>query len=199
MRKLFILAVSCIILGVGGYTAYRGYRVWKQQHLLTMAHKFVEQSDNRNALLCLQMALASDPRNIEACRLAADVLQSQHAPEALTWRRRVVELDPKSTEDRIALAETAGSLRAFAIASNALADLDPQAKKTATYNNLAGSIAAAAGRLDEARGDFGEAVRLDPNNPKFQFNLALIELIWIDDPIELITIANTGMPIAKYN
>ena len=176
MRKLYTFIICCIVVGVGGYTAYRSYLVWKERHLLTMARQFIEKSDDRNALLCIQLALNGNSENVEACRMAAEVLQKERSPEALTWRKRVVELDPKSAEDRMALAETAAALRSFAIASNALFGIGPEEKKTATYHSVAGSVAAAASRFEEAKGEFSEALRMEPNNPRFQFSLALVEL-----------------------
>ena len=49
MRKLFIILVSFTVGALGLYAAYRGYRVWKQQHLLAMARQFYANSDNRSA------------------------------------------------------------------------------------------------------------------------------------------------------
>src|SRR5437899_8661246 len=120
MRKLFIVLLGCTVILLAGYTGYRGYRTWKQNRMMSLARQFLAKSDSRSALLYLQQVLHSNPQNIEACRLTALVNESVRSPAALLWRSRAVELNPTSTDDRLALAQTALTFRDFATATNAL-------------------------------------------------------------------------------
>jgi tetratricopeptide (TPR) repeat protein len=159
-----------------GYTGYRGYQVWKQSHLLAMAKDFSAKSDFRNELLCLQQVVAINPRNLEACRLMADLTGAARSPAALIWRQRIVELNPKSTEDRLALIQTAMIFKDFTTATNVLAGIDESGRNSPAYHNLAGVMAVQMGHVSEAEKHFGEAIRLEPSNPVPQVNLAVVRL-----------------------
>ena len=176
MRKVIIAISGCIVMLLLGYTGYRGYKVWKQNHLVAMAKTFAARFDARNELLCLQQALQVNPRNLEACRLMAGLTEAGRSGSALVWRERVVELNPRSLEDRLALVNTALAFRDYASASNALAGADEPDRQTSTYQNIAGVVAIALGQMPEAEKHFGEAVRLDPLNPSPALNLAVLRL-----------------------
>ena len=64
----------------------------------------------------------------------------------------------------------------FNSASNALASVTVEGKKTATFQNLAGAVAEASGHLTEAETYFSEALRLQPTNQAVQLNLAMVYL-----------------------
>ncbi len=165
MRKIIIAIACCIVLLLLGYAGYRGYKVWKEDHLMTMAKDFAGKSDIRNEVLSLQQALAVNPRNVEACRMMAGLTEAGRSPTALTWRQRVVDLNPQSTEDRLALAQTAMLFKDYNTATNTLNGLDEAAKKTAAYHNLAGVLAVSLGQPADAEMHFSEAARLEPSNP----------------------------------
>jgi len=107
MRKTFIVVLCCTVALLTGYAGYRGYKVWKQKHMMALARAFVAKSDLRNASLCVGQVLRSNPQHLEACRLMAELSDASHSPSALLWRSRVVELKPHSLDDRLSLAETA--------------------------------------------------------------------------------------------
>ena len=176
MRKLIIIFLCCIIALLAGYASYRGYKVWKQNRMLNLARAFAAKGDNRNVLLCLRQVLSSNPRNLEAARMMAGVLEASHSPAALLYRARVVELAPKSLEDRLALAHTAMFFGDYMVATNALEGVDRAGKKTAAFHNIAGAVAAAANLRADAEAHFSEASRLDPTNPVPQLNLAVVRL-----------------------
>src|SRR5580658_2068578 len=114
MRKLFMIVLCCTVVLLGGYAGYRGYRVWKNKHLMNLGHEFLVKSDGRNAVLSVQEVLRSDPSNLDATRMMAQLAEASRSPGALMWRSRVVELDPHSLQDRLALAQTALTMREYA-------------------------------------------------------------------------------------
>jgi predicted Zn-dependent protease len=175
MRKFITFIVSILIVCLVCYAAYRGYKSWRQERLVAMAREFYAKSDTKNALLSLREALNANPRNIQAARLAAVMLEAGRSPESLLWRSVVVELDPKSTDDRIALAKTAMLFMDYGVATNALAGVSEAGKKTVAYQNIAGTVMAAVNLFPEAKEHFLEAARLDPHNPASQLNLALVD------------------------
>jgi hypothetical protein len=176
MRKLIIILSCCTALLLTGYAGYRGYKVWKQNHMISLAHAFLAKNDLRNASLSLQQALRTNPRNAEACRLMAQMAETNRSQSAVIWRSHVVDLNPRSTEDRLALVRTALFFRDYATATNALESVDAAARNTAAYHNIAGSVAVAGNQLAQAEAHFIEASRLDPTNATPRFDLAMVRL-----------------------
>ncbi len=176
MRKLIIIFLCCTVALLTGYAGYRGYKVWKQNRMMNLAHSFAAKGDGRNVLLCVQQVLRSNPRNLEASRMMAALLEAGRSPGALVWRSHVVELNPKSLDDRLALAQSAMMFRDYMVATNALEGVDQAGRKTAAYHNVAGAVAAAANLSAVAEAHFLEAARLEPTNLVPQLNLAVVRL-----------------------
>lgn len=176
MRKIFIVIVCLIAVLLTGYVAYRGYKVWKCSHLMSLAHQFLAKGDGRNAMLCVQQVLRADPRNLDATRVTAQLTEAAHSPSALLWWSRVVEYNPHSLNDRLALAQCAMQARDYATATNALGGVAQADRNTVAYHNVAGAVAAAANQNAQAEAQFLEASRLDPQNLSVQLNLAVVRL-----------------------
>ena len=177
IRNILLVVLTLGIVASGaGYLGYRAYRSARQAHLIKQAEQYLAKPDVKKALLCLQRVLQSNPRNVEACRLMAGLSEAGRSPGALVWRSRVVELNPRSLDDRLALAQSAMMFRDYALATNALAGVDATGRKTAAYCNVAGEVASTVGQLAQAEADFSEAARLQPTNPVPQLNLAVVRL-----------------------
>lgn len=176
MRKTIIAIACCIALLLVGYAGYRGYQVWKQEHYLTMAKGYAAKADIRNEVLSLQQVLNLNPRSMEACRLMAGLSERMRSPSAVLWRQRILDMNPNSVDDRMALAQAALLFKDFATATNALARMPESAKNTANYQNIAGVVAINTGSLPEAEKHFSEAARLEPDNPTPVLNLAVVRL-----------------------
>jgi len=180
-KILLVLVVGILVLG-GGYAGFREYLSLRQAHLIKQAQHYLAKPDVRRALLCLQRVLRSNPRNVEACRLMARVSEASHSPGALLWWSRVVELNPRSLDDRLALAQSAMIARDYATATNALGGVDASGRNTVAYHNVAGAVAAAANQTAQAEAQFLEAARLDPQNQNVQLNLAVVRLHGTNTP-----------------
>jgi thioredoxin-like negative regulator of GroEL len=176
MRKIFVIILCCVAVLLAGYAGYRAYKVGKRSHLISMARQFLDKSDGKNAQLCVQQVLRSDPRHLEATRLMAELAEAARLPSAMLWRSRVVELNPKSLDDRLALAQTAITMRDYATATNALEGVVPADNKTASYHNIAGAVAIAGNQPADAKAHFLEVCRLEPQNASAQLNLAVVRL-----------------------
>jgi predicted Zn-dependent protease len=173
-----LLGILCLsVLLLGGYLGgRRSYETWKQKHLISLARQFAAKSDLLNARLSLSELLREAPQNIQASRLMAEVTPPEQLSTALFWRKRVVELNPHSAKDRVALAEIALKMHDLTSAAKALEGLDEADRKTAAYHNIAGSLCAAANQLGAAETHFEEAIRLEPQNPVPELSLAVLSL-----------------------
>jgi tetratricopeptide (TPR) repeat protein len=176
MRKLFTILTCCIVLLLLGYAGFRGYQVWKQSHGLAMARSFYDKGDARSAILSIQQVLHVNPRNIEACRMMANLSEAARSPSTLVWRQRVLELDPGSPDNHLAMAQTAIIFKDYQMATNSLATMADADKNTPAYHDLAGTADLMAGELDAAEAHFSAAIRLDPSNAIPQMNLAVVRL-----------------------
>lgn len=176
MRKIIIALSCCTLVILLGYASYRSYQVWKQTNWLSLAKKFASHGDIRNEVLSLDNVLRTNPRNLDACRMMAGLAEAGHLPDAVNWRAAVVELNPSSDDDRLALAQTALSFKQFGVATNALNGLSASGKSTFAYHNLSGVICISLGEPDAAEAHFTEAARIEPENPTPQLNLAVVRL-----------------------
>jgi len=176
MKKLFIVILCLCVVSAAGFAGYRGYGIWKQKHLMKEARAFIAKADAANALLCLRQALQAEPNNLGACKLMADFAELARSPQAVFWRSRVVDLQPDSLTNRLALAVTATAAGDAALAQKTLDGVDNAGKKTAIYHKVAGGVDLAARRFSEAEEHFSEAARLEPANPVSELNLASLRL-----------------------
>lgn len=170
---LFILATVAFF---GSVAAYRGYKSWRQEKLVKRAGEFLANGEVRNASLCLQGALKYNSRHIEANRLMADLTEASRSSSTLLWRGRVVELNPESLTDRLALVRSAMLMRDPVTATNALNGVRAGHRNSAAYHNVAGSLAHWLHQPAEAEQHFLEADRLEPGNPMLQLSLAALRL-----------------------
>lgn len=177
MKKLVYIVVGLGLLGGGALAARSGYRYWKQEHLVNMANAFLTRSDTANAILCLQRALQSNPSNVEACRMFASLAEKAGSRNAIWWRRRVVELEPKELQNRVDWAKSALVLGDLAAANEALASIDEKGRQTAEYHKAVGSLAWAQNKYAESEAQYVEALRLEPTNSASQLNLAIARLV----------------------
>ena len=175
-RILLIVPILGVLLLGGGYGGYRAYKSARQARLITQARNYLAKPEERKALLCLQRALRYNAKDVEACRLMAELTERARSPGALIWRSRVVELNSHSLDDRLALAQTAMLFRDYASATNALEGVDAAGKMTPAYHNIAGAVASTVGQLAQAEVHFREAARLEPTNQVPQLNLAIVRL-----------------------
>ncbi len=176
LKILLFVSLGGVLLLGGAYAGYRGYKSIRQARLVKEAREYLEKQDLRKAQLCLQRAVRYNNRDVETCRLMAQLAEASGSSAAVIWRGRVVEFGPGALDDRLALAKTALNFRDYAAATNALGAVDESEKKSAAYHDVAGEVAAAANQLAEAETHFREATRLDPQNSFLKLSLAMAQI-----------------------
>jgi tetratricopeptide (TPR) repeat protein len=172
---------------VAVFVSYRAYKIWKPRHLVELASQFLAKSDVANSALCLRQALEADPINFEACRMMADLTESVGAREALFWRGRLVELQPGSMTNRLALARTAIASGEPLVAQQALDGVAETDKETSLFQSAAGSVDLAAGHLAEAEQHFTRAVDMEPTNAFLQLKLSALQLRKNDEKVQSVS------------
>lgn len=169
-RLIWMLVVAA--LAFAGWKAWQSalprYRTWKQQRALAQAKAFIEKHDAQNAKLALDVALSAVPGNVEATRLAAELLEQVGAAQAVRLRRLVVQMQPDSAEDQAALIYAAMKFRDFNSARDALSSLTPDmAERPATLKAaLAFAIATDNRPIADALSD--RLKKIFPNDDQLQ-------------------------------
>jgi tetratricopeptide (TPR) repeat protein len=182
MKKVILSVLIMSALIGAGWGARIGYKSWKQEHLLREARYYLSKDDATNAVLCLQQAVKSDPSDVEACRLFADLAEMSNSRNAVFWRRRVSELEPEAYQDRIQWANTALKFGDLPSANEALDKVSAAGKKTVEYYKSVGALAWSLNLHDQAETNYMEAVKLEPDNPITRLNFATVELVSSSEP-----------------
>ena len=149
---------------------------------MNLAHQFLAKEDGRNAMLCAQRVLHADPNNVDATRMMAQLAYLARSPITLLYWSRVVELNPHSIDDRLALAETAKDMGDYGAATNALGGMDASGRNTVAFHRIAGIVAAATHQPAQAEAHFLEATKLEPHNQTMQLYLAMVRLVETNQP-----------------
>jgi hypothetical protein len=178
LKKLIIVALAVLVL-VGLWSSGRpAYRRYKEARALRQAVTFLERGDLASASLSVRQVLVLNPRSLEACRLMAELASLTGAPQALDWRRRIVELSP-TPENRMALARTAVAVqpRPYPLAAQILVELAPTCSNSVPFHVLSAELALKTGLIAEAEAQFLTATLLEPTNELHWLNLAVVRLL----------------------
>ncbi len=174
LLQIALLVVAVAVLGWGGY---RGFRHWQQGYLVRQARHFLGKSDLRRAALSAREALQLNASNIEASRIMAEIAETVMSPAAVSWRGRMVALQPGVASNSLAWASIALRFGENAVVDEALLTVPPEARHTAAYHELAGAFALAVKQRPLAEFHYAAAARLEPQNELHQLNLAAVRLL----------------------
>ena len=182
MKKIILWSVVAgvaVILGLLclWFYARPAYRQHREIRAVEQAKSYMAKGDYRNASLSARQALVVNPRNLEACRIMADLAERSRSPSVLDWWRRVAELAP-TIQNRLMLATTA--LRSqgppYPLAAQTLDELKDSAGQVAAYHAISAELALRLKRPSEAVAHFEQASQLEPTNELHQLNLAVLQL-----------------------
>ena len=178
MKKVIIAGVLVVfgILGLWFYV-HPAYKQHRETRALAQAKSYLAKGDYRNASLSARKTLGVNPRNLEACRIMAELAERSRSPAVLDWRRRMVELAP-TVQNKLMLASS--TLRSedppYPLAAQTLDELKATAVDVAAYHTVLAELALRLKRPAEAAAQFEQASRLEPTNELHQLNLAVLQL-----------------------
>ena len=181
-RRWLRRLAACVLVTAIGFGGYRGYGVWRKRHLAKQTQNFFARGDYESAVLVARQLLQRDPNSLAASRVMADTAELAGRREALTWRERVVALEPNVPGNKMALAATAMRFGQLDLARKVLDTIKTEALGSVKYHQLAGAIAVADKNPALAEREFATALQLEPNNPQLALNLATVRLALPDLP-----------------
>ena len=169
------LGIPCaIILFVFiAWGGWQTYQRWEERHLVRRAAAYLSGGDVKSASLSARRALQINSSSARAMRIMAQIAEHARDRATLDWRRKVVEVEPHSTQDDLALAECALEFGEINAAEKTLARIDNGGKQTAGFHATAARLAKARQDPAEAKNEWGKAVRLAPNDESYQVQFAL--------------------------
>jgi Flp pilus assembly protein TadD len=176
MKKFVVIGGLVVVVIAGIFFGRPYYHEWKHRRFITQANEFIAKSDYRSAYLAVQQALAIQPKDIEAWRIKARIMEAGRSPSAISCWLQAVEIEPNNSSNRFALARAAMLIGNYSMAGQALGSLPAADQNTANFHQLAAMVAIAENNIAKADWHFGQAAKLDPANKAYQFNEAVIHL-----------------------
>ena len=177
-RHLLIAAVCVVVVMLGlGALLFREMRRSRRGN--ASAPVAAAQGDSGKISPEMQKirdALKANPKSVEANRSMADKAEAAGSQTALEWRRRVVELEPGSAENQLALANTAVRFKDIATAKAALEKVSAEEKATVAYHEAAMRVALISRDAKGAEAELVAAVKLEPEKELNQLNLAILRV-----------------------
>ncbi len=176
LRNIVIaIGLGCVLAGlVRGAVGF--YQRWREEHLVSQAVLFMEKGDYPSAVLSARQALLSNPANLGASHVMADVADRMGVPEAVFWRGRTSDLNPGDSLAAMDWASTALRHGDIASADQGLQRVHGVARKTPEYHQLAGAMALTMKEHALAELHFSMALKLQPSNRSYQINLATVQV-----------------------
>lgn len=175
--KLLFWAVFGIVLLIGVCWGGRDvYARWQERRLVRRATVALQRGDDATASLAARTVLQIKPNSAGAARIIAQIGERAGNRAALDWRHRVLEAEPHSVDDALALARCALQFNEPAVAEQAMSEIDEQGKHQAAYHAVAATLAEMKKNEAAALREWEQAVQMAPEEGAYQLKLATLEL-----------------------
>jgi Tetratricopeptide repeat len=179
-RRLAVaIAGLTIALLVGVFLVSYGsklYENWRERRLLQKATTLLQQGELSKAAQMAQELARRHPDSLAALSILADTAERQNLEEAVAWRERIARLLPKDAESQLNFASAALRFGKLDLAREALNRVSPRDRDGAAFHIVAGWLARAEGNFAEQEEQFAAAVKKEPKNDLYQFNLAALQI-----------------------
>jgi Tfp pilus assembly protein PilF len=152
------------------------YAGWHQTRLLHEAASMLQQGKFSEATQTARKLLAQNPDALTALYILAEAAEKQNLEEAVSWREQIARLRPKDPDNQLNLVSAALRFGKLDLARKALDQVSAQDRDRAAFHVVAGWLACAEGNFAEQEEQFAAAVRKEPKNDLYQFNLAALQI-----------------------
>jgi predicted Zn-dependent protease len=168
------LALALIIVfATYGSKLYSG---WRETRLLKRASAMLDNKDFAGANRMARQVLEAHHDSLPAFYILADATEKQNSEETVSWRAQIARMQPDNIDAQLNLASAALRFGQIDLARKTLEQIGPRADDRAAFHVVAGWLARAEGNFAEQEHHFEIAVRKDPKNDVYQFNLAAIQI-----------------------
>jgi tetratricopeptide (TPR) repeat protein len=175
--KLLFGALIGIFLLIGVFWGTHDLYVrWQEKRLVRRAMFDIEHGNERDASLAARSILEMKPSSARAARIMAQLAERGGERSALDWRRKVVQLDPHSVDDALALVRCAVQFSDIPTAELTLVAVDENSRNTASYHEASALVAQFKHQDEKAEAEWNEALRLRPDDKSLQLQLGMLRL-----------------------
>lgn len=176
-HKVFIgVAGGILLLGLLTWGGLHVFHKWQERHLVRRAAGFLSGGDTKIASLTARRALQLNSESADAARMLAEIGEKAADGSEITWRRRVVELQPGSIDDALALVRSALRATDLATAEKTLRDVSATAQQTPAYHAALGRLAEMRDKRADSEVHWAKALELAPGDTGYQLALALVQV-----------------------
>src|SRR5881275_852854 len=178
-RFAVMVALVAVALLVGVLLFNYGsklYENWRQTHLLHGATAFLKEGKLNKATQTAQELLGRHPDSLPALYILAEAAEQQNLEETVWRREQIARLLPKDPDSQLNLASAALRFGKLDLARKALDQVTPSDRDRAAFHVVAGWLARAEGNFAEQEEQFAAAVKKEPGNDLYQFNLAALQI-----------------------
>jgi thioredoxin-like negative regulator of GroEL len=152
------------------------YEDWRQTRLLHEAASMSRQGRFSEAMQTARELLAQHPDSLPALYILAEAAEKQNLEEAISWREQIARLRPKDPDSQLNLVSAALRFGKLDLARKALDQIPTSDRDRAAFHVVAGWLASAEGNFAEQEEQFAAAVKKEPKNDVYQFNLAALQI-----------------------
>jgi predicted Zn-dependent protease len=152
------------------------YENWRERRLLHQATTLLQEGKLSEAAQMAQELARRHPDSLAALSILADTAERQNLEEAVAWRERIARLLPGDPESQLNLASAALRFGKLDLGREALDRVSPSDRDGAAFHVVAGWLAHAEGNFAEQEEQFAAAVKKEPGNDLYQFNLAALQI-----------------------
>ncbi|HEV3099052.1 MAG TPA: tetratricopeptide repeat protein [Candidatus Udaeobacter sp.] len=178
-RVALVTAGLAIALVLGALFLRYGlelYEDWRQTHLLHEAASMLQQGRFSEATHRARELLAQRPNSLPALYILAEAAEKQNLEETISWREQIARLRPKDPDSQLNLISAALRFGKLDLARKTLDQIPARDRDRAAFHVVAGWLACAEGNFAEQEEQFAAAVKKEPKNDLYQFNLAALEI-----------------------
>jgi Tfp pilus assembly protein PilF len=152
------------------------YENWHQTRLLHQAASMLQQGRFSEATQTARGILAQHPDSLPTLYILAEAAEKQNLEEAISWREQIARLRPKDPDSQLNLVSAALRFGKLDLARKALDQIPAKDRDRAAFHVVAGWLASAEGNFAEQEEQFAAAVKKEPQNDLYQFNLAALQI-----------------------
>jgi hypothetical protein len=179
VRIALIAAALAIAVLLGALFVSYGsklYETWRQTRLLQQAALMLQQGKLSEATQTARELLAEHPDSLPALYVLAEAAEKQNLEEAISWRGRIARLLPRDPDSQLNFVSASLRFGNLDLARKALDQVPASDRDRAAYHVVAGWLARAEGNFAEQEQQFAAAVKKEPGNDVYQFNLAALQI-----------------------
>ena len=184
-RKLTRTRLSVAIVGLAiafladvffvGYGS-KLYENWRERRSLQKATTLLQEGKLSEAAQVAHELVGRHSDSLAALSILADTAERQNLEEAVALRERIARLLPGEPESQLNFASAALRFGKLDLAREALKRVSPEDRESAAFHVVAGWLAHAEGNFAEQEEQFASAVKKEPKNDLYHFNLAALQI-----------------------